>query len=398
VASIAVAGLSALGPPARAADAPSSEDLRAALETVHARCVDGQLLRADVLREFYATIGFEPVWGSDAAGVARATLALQALAGARDHGLSSSHYGASVLQRRSRPATAAALERELLPDRRAPSLRGRCQGRSAPPGCGPAGLGIPAPPREGPIRELAEAIESGTLAAWLDGLPPPHEGYVRLVTALRALHAAADQARVGPRTGPAPTDPRIRQVAVNLERWRWLPRSVEPRHLAVNAADASLVVVEDGRVRLTSRVIVGDELHPTPVVRAEIGALVLNSPWTVPTSIVVDEFLPKLRANPRFLADNDIAILDRGQDPHGLAIDWTTVSAERFPFRLQQRPGGGNPLGRIRFASPNRFDVLPGLRLRPRGRRPRPALVTHLELALSRGRDRPFTRATRPLR
>jgi murein L,D-transpeptidase YcbB/YkuD len=33
------------------------------------------------------------------------------------------------------------------------------------------------------------------------------------------------------------------------------------------------------------------------------------------------------------------------------------MRAERFPLRLQQRPGGWNPLGRIRFASPNRFDV-----------------------------------------
>ena len=110
-------------------------------------------------------------------------------------------------------------------------------------------------------------------------------------------------------------------------------------------------------MRLTSRVVVGDELHPTPVVRSDLGAIVFNPPWTVPTSIVVDEFLPKLRANPRFLADNDMVILDRREDPHGLAVDWAAVPAERFPFRFQQRPGGWNPLGRIRFATPNRFDV-----------------------------------------
>jgi murein L,D-transpeptidase YcbB/YkuD len=102
---------------------------------------------------------------------------------------------------------------------------------------------------------------------------------------------------------------------------------------------------------------VGDELHPTPVVRAEVGAVVFNPPWTVPASIAVQEFLPRLRTNPRFLADNDIVILDRPRDPYGLAIDWTAVPGERFPFRLQQRPGGFNPLGRMRFASPNRFDV-----------------------------------------
>ena len=227
--------------------------------------------------------------------------------------------------------------------------------------CEPAGYARPRPSRTGtsrrptgrtPFASSREAIEAGTLGAWLEGLPPTHEGYARLVTALRALHAAADRAGSGPRRRSE-----IRQIAVNLERWRWLPRRFESRHLVVNTADATMTVIEDGKVRLASRVVVGDELHPTPVVRSELGAIVFNPTWTVPTSIVVDEFLPKLRANPRFLADNDIVILDRREDPYGLAIDWTAVPTTRFPFRLQQRPGGWNPLGRMRFATPNRFDV-----------------------------------------
>ena len=264
------------------------------------------------------------------------------------------HYGLAALRRRAEPATlAAAVQRELLLTdallRYAVDLRfGRLRPATAQPD-----WGIPALDREDPVRELVEAIEAGTLASWLEALPPAHPGYIRLVAALRTLHSATD--RAGARAGPA--DPRVRQVAVNLERWRWLPRDLESRYLVVNAADATLAVVEDGRVRLTSRVVVGDELHPTPVVRSEMGAIVFNPPWTVPTSIVVDEFLPKLRTNPRFLAENDIVILDRREDPYGLAVDWAAVPAERFPFRFQQRPGGWNPLGRMRFATPNRFDV-----------------------------------------
>jgi murein L,D-transpeptidase YcbB/YkuD len=342
--------------PARAADAPTADDLRAEIESGPTLRVDGQLLRAEVLREFYASIGFDPVWGADAGGVARSALAFDALRGARDHGLLPAHYGLAALRRRAEPASLAmAVQRELLLTdsllRYAVDVRaGRLRPVAAQPDWGMA-----PPGREDPIRELAEAIEAGTLGAWLDGLPPPHEGYARLVAALRALHAAPDRTGTPARAGPP--DPRIRQIAVNLERWRWLPRQIESRHLVVNAADATMTVVEDGKVRLASRVVVGDELHPTPVVRSEVGAIVFNPTWTVPTSIAVDEFLPKLRANPRFLADNDIAILDRREDPYGLAVDWAAVPTVRFPFRLQQRPGGGNPLGRMRFATPNRFDV-----------------------------------------
>jgi murein L,D-transpeptidase YcbB/YkuD len=356
-AGLALAGLAGLALVAHAADGPTADDLRAALESGSSLRVDGQPLRGDVLREFYAAVGFEPVWGPDPRGAARAALALESLLGARDHGLAPAHYGLTALRRRAEPSSpVAAVERELLLTdavlRYAVDLRA---GRLRPAAVQPD-WGILPPLRDDPVRELAEAIEAGTLAAWFEALPPAHAGYVRLVAALRALHTAAERAAAGARSA-GQADPRMRQLAVNLERWRWLPRHLEPRHLVVNAADATLAVVEDGRVRLASRVVVGDELHPTPVVRAEVGAVVFNPTWTVPTSIVVDEFLPKLRANPRFLVDNDIVILDRRQDPHGLTIDWAAIPAGRFPFRFQQRPGGFNPLGRIRFASPNRFDV-----------------------------------------
>jgi murein L,D-transpeptidase YcbB/YkuD len=351
VAGLALTGLAAIGSPVHAIEWPAAADLRAVLESADSPRVDGQPLRAGVLRELYAQIAFEPIWGGDAGGVARAALALEAIQGARDHGLRPAHYSLAALKRRAEPSTMeAAVERELLLTdavlRYAVDLR---VGRLRPTAV-QTDWGLPPPAREDPVQELAEAVGAGTLAGWLEGLPPPHQGYARLVDALRVLQAT-------PPRGGGSAAAQIRQIAVNLERWRWLPRQLESRHVLVNAADATLAVIENGRVRLTSRVVVGDELHPTPVVRAEVGAVVFNPPWTVPTSIVVDEFLPKLRANPRFLADNEITILDRPQDPYGLAIDWTAMRAERFPLRMQQRPGGWNPLGRIRFASPNRFDV-----------------------------------------
>jgi len=354
-ASLALAGVIGFAVAAHADDGPTADDLRAALAPGATLRVDGQPLRTEILRDFYTSVDFEPVWGPDPDGAARTALALDALTGSRDHGLTPAHYGVPALRRRAElPTAAMALERELLLTdallRYAVDVRA---GRLRPTAVQPD-WGIPPPDREDPVHELAQVVVAGTLGAWLEALPPPHEGYARLVTALHALHAAAD--RVGPSARGA-VDQKVRQVSVNLERWRWLPRRFEPRHLVVNAADATLTVIEDGRVRLESRVVVGDELHPTPVVRSEVGAIVFNPPWTVPTSIVVDEFLPKLRANPRFLADNDIAILDRRDDPYGLTVNWAAVSPDHFPFRLQQRPGGWNPLGRMRFATPNRFDV-----------------------------------------
>jgi murein L,D-transpeptidase YcbB/YkuD len=181
------------------------------------------------------------------------------------------------------------------------------------------------------------------------------------VRRFQARHGLAADGIVGEATIRAmnvPVSDRIRQITLNLERWRWLPRDLGPRYVTVNAADATLRVVEGDRTVLASRVVVGDLQHPTPVVQARLDAVVLNPKWNLPTSIAAREILPRLRENRRYLAENDIVIMDRREsDPFGLAVDWSTVSAETFPFRLQQQPGPDNPLGRIKFDVPNRFDV-----------------------------------------
>jgi L,D-transpeptidase YcbB len=186
----------------------------------------------------------------------------------------------------------------------------------------------------------------------------------RLEQAVRRFqerHGLAADGIVGEATVRAmnvPVSDRIRQITLNLERWRWLPRDLGPRYVTVNAADATLRVVEDDRTVLASRVVVGDLQHRTPVVQARLDAVVLNPKWNLPTSIAAREILPRLRENRRYLAENDIVIVDRREsDPFGLAVDWSMVSAEAFPFRLQQQPGPDNPLGRIKFDVPNRFDV-----------------------------------------
>src|SRR4029450_9561212 len=83
-----------------------------------------------------------------------------------------------------------------------------------------------------------------------------------------------------------PVSPRIRQIEMNMERWRWLSDSLfTGRYLTVNIPDYSLRVVENDHPVLEMRVVVGKDFSRTPMFNDEISYLVLNPNWNIPASI-----------------------------------------------------------------------------------------------------------------
>jgi len=86
-----------------------------------------------------------------------------------------------------------------------------------------------------------------------------------------------------------------------------------------------------------------------------------NPTWTVTPNIAVNEFLPKLRADPGYLARNDY-ILYGGWGAGAPVIDpfsvnWAAVSGSNFPYRIVQKPGPKNALGVVKFMFPNAFNI-----------------------------------------
>lgn len=156
-------------------------------------------------------------------------------------------------------------------------------------------------------------------------------------------------------------DDRIRQVEMNLERWRWLPHELGMRHIMVNTADFSLKMKKDDRTVLAMRVVAGRPARRSPVFSSVMSYMVLNPYWNVPTSIAIKDILPRLNENVSYLKDQAIKVFygwkkDAPEmDPD--AIDWLEYGRNRFPFRLRQEPGPKNALGRIKFMFPNKFAV-----------------------------------------
>jgi len=153
---------------------------------------------------------------------------------------------------------------------------------------------------------------------------------------------------------------RIRQLELNLERWRWAPRDAGERYLSVNSADYSLELVDSGRSVLTSRVIAGRVTWPTPIVNGLLTEVTFNPRWSIPRSIAVKEILPTLRRDPDHLRREAIHVTDTTEQATELdpaLILWDSITAGSFAYRLWQEPGPQNPLGRIRFVIRNRFGV-----------------------------------------
>jgi murein L,D-transpeptidase YcbB/YkuD len=150
---------------------------------------------------------------------------------------------------------------------------------------------------------------------------------------------------------------RANQIAANLERWRHLPRQLGERHIAVSIAGYTLDLIENGTSIFHTRVIVGKARSRSPMFRATVSAVTFNPPWNIPPSIASREILTKLKHDPGYLAAHDMVIVGRGDDPSGLTVDWNSMSARNFPFRLQQRPGLKNSLGVIKLEMPNKFNV-----------------------------------------
>ena len=156
-----------------------------------------------------------------------------------------------------------------------------------------------------------------------------------------------------------PVQTRVRQIELNMERWRWLPQDLGPRYILVNIGDYTLDVVEQEKSVLTMRVVVGKPSRRTPFFSAEMTYLVINPYWHVPPTIAVQDKLPLIRRDPGYATQQRLKIFREGGsvrvDPR--AIDWTSVSPRNFPYRLRQDPGPKNALGRVKFMFPNSHHV-----------------------------------------
>jgi len=311
-------------PPAPIASNAKTE-LGELLENAPELVVAGARLNVGLLRRFYARHGFAPVWTTRQP---QANSLINAVLGAGDKGLAPELFHANLLRS---PATLPPLKRELLLSDAFLSYADALA----------RGI-LPVERRRddevltpGPIdvaAALDAAIDSPDPAAAIEALAPTTPTYRLLRQALQNFNAGTP---VGGKTWTT----RLREIEVNLERERWLPRRLPADRVWVNVADERLVLYRDNRPVFSTRVIVGQDerRNQSPEFQATIDGILFNPPWNIPNDIATNEIMPKASRDPNYLARHHLVMLPNGG--------------------LQQLAGPNSGLGQIMFYMQNRFDV-----------------------------------------
>jgi murein L,D-transpeptidase YcbB/YkuD len=158
-----------------------------------------------------------------------------------------------------------------------------------------------------------------------------------------------------------PPSDRVEQLRVALDMRRAAAAEPAERHLEVNIPDYRLSVVEGGREILGMAVVVGRRDRQTPMLRVRMTAIQFNPPWGVPERNAREDLLPKLRRDPQAVIERGFRIFQivNGErvEVDARTVDWSSVSAHRFPYFIRQDAGDANALGRIKFIMPNGDDI-----------------------------------------
>jgi len=187
------------------------------------------------------------------------------------------------------------------------------------------------------------------------------------VTRFQTRHGLGPDGILGEKTFQQlnrPWSDRVAQIAVSLERWRWVPDDSEDRIIVVNVAAYFMRAFEDiHRPEVSafeSRVVVGKSYSRfrTPIFNGVIQYLDFRPYWNIPTSIVRGEIAPHLD-EPGYLDQRDYEIVRE----FGHHVDVLPATRENLELvkqgklHLRQRPGPKNALGEVKFIFPNEHAV-----------------------------------------
>jgi murein L,D-transpeptidase YcbB/YkuD len=200
------------------------------------------------------------------------------------------------------------------------------------------------------LAEIADATEPDL---YLQSLHPKHEQF-------QSLRQALLKARAESEAGAKPRN--VQKILVNMERWRWMPEDLGGLYVQINIPEFMVYVVKSGKTIHSEKAVVGKLVYATPIFSADLKSIVFNPEWTVPSTIIREDLLPRLRGGggmfgggSSFLKQHELNVNYNGKRVSPSSVNWNTVNMGAISFT--QAPGPKNVLGKVKFLYPNRHSV-----------------------------------------
>ena len=215
---------------------------------------------------------------------------------------------------------------------------------------------LKAPVKEVSFGDAALQLETPSEAAILAGLAKADSlaDYVKQTAAVNPFYAALRDASV--KQG-ATADPHVRAT---LGRLRLIP--TKGRLILVDAANAQLMLLDDGRVVDSMKVIVGQPKFPTPLLAGKIWYVTFNPYWHIPHDVAQRKVAPiVLKRGVSYLKAaryETVAAFGKDEDPIDPAtIDWKGVANGSVQVNIRQLNGPNNMMGKMKFGFANDYGV-----------------------------------------
>ena len=154
-----------------------------------------------------------------------------------------------------------------------------------------------------------------------------------------------------------PAQARLTQLETNIVRLRAFSGNLGARFVTVNIPAAAVETVENGLVYSHHAAGVGKIDRQSPIMQAKAVEINFNPFWTVPPSLIKKDLIPKMQADPNYLADEKIRVFNKeGQEVAPTSINWNTLEATNYKYR-QDTGADINSLGFVRINIPNPYGV-----------------------------------------
>lgn len=155
-----------------------------------------------------------------------------------------------------------------------------------------------------------------------------------------------------------PMDVRVQELALSLERWRWLDGPYMQPRLLENLAEFQVRAYNaDHTLAFKMKTVNGQAKgdHDTPVFTRTMKYLVFRPYWNVPPSIIKKELMVHInKSGVGYLAQKNYEVT---KSDGTQVTGYSAADIEHNRYLVREKPGPKNSLGLVKFMFPNEYDV-----------------------------------------